>query len=66
VLASLNGLQAELDARYKDLGEMERRAGELPHRTRYLRLLNNLARRTLDAQREWLDDVQRELAPPRD
>lgn len=66
VLASLNGLRAELDARYEDLEEMERRAGELPHRTRYLRLLNNLARRTLDTQRQWLDDVQRELAPPHD
>ncbi len=63
VLASLNGLRAELDARYEDLDEMERRARELPHRTRYLRLLNNLARRTLDTQRQWLDDVERELAP---
>ncbi len=64
VLASLTGLRAQLDARYQDVDEMERRAGELPHRARYLRLLNNLARRTLDTQRQWLDDVERELAPP--
>lgn len=64
VLASLDGLRAEIDARYQDLDKMERRAGELSHRTRYLRLLNNLARRTLDTQRQWLHDVQRELGPP--
>jgi hypothetical protein len=40
---------------------MERRAHEVPHRRRYLRLLNNLARRTLDTQREWLDHVENEL-----
>ncbi len=66
VLASLNGLRAQLDSRYHDVEEMERRARELPHRTRYLRLLNNLARRTLDTQAEWLDDVERELTQPND
>jgi hypothetical protein len=43
---------------------MERRAQEIPHRTRYLRLLNELARRTLDTQREWLDHVEKELRTP--
>jgi hypothetical protein len=43
---------------------MERRAQEIPHRTRYLRLLNELARRTLDTQREWLDHVEEELRKP--
>ena len=28
---------------------------------RYLRLINDYARRSLDAQREWLDAVQEEL-----
>jgi hypothetical protein len=40
---------------------MERRALEIPHRTRYLRLIDDYARRALDAQREWLDAVQEEL-----
>ena len=40
---------------------MESRVELLPHRTKYLRLLNELARRTLDTQREWLDHVDREL-----
>ena len=44
-----------------DLEEMERRALEIPHRTRYLRLIDDYARRSLDAQREWLDAVQEEL-----
>ena len=43
---------------------MERRTSEFPHRIRYLRLLNNLHRRTLDTQRRWLDDVERELSTP--
>ena len=34
------------------------------HRIRYLRLLNDLHRRTLDTQRQWLDDVERALAEP--
>ena len=64
ILASLSTLRAQLNERYKDLEEMERRAQEIPHRTRYLRLLNELARRTLDTQREWLDHVERELRTP--
>ncbi|MCW3050076.1 MAG: hypothetical protein JWO74_4360 [Solirubrobacterales bacterium] len=42
---------------YDDLAEMDRRAAELPHRARYLRLINDYGRRSLDAQREWLDAV---------
>jgi DNA-binding PadR family transcriptional regulator len=64
LLTSLHGLREQIDAGYRDLEEMERRAGEIPYRARYLRLLNNLARRTLDTQREWLDDVERELSQP--
>jgi DNA-binding PadR family transcriptional regulator len=65
ILASLGQLRDRLDERYEDLHEMERRADEIPHRTRYLRLLNDLARRTLDTQREWLDHVETELRSPR-
>jgi DNA-binding PadR family transcriptional regulator len=61
ILASLSTLRDQLDDRYEDLEEMERRAHEVPHRTRYLRLLNELARRTLDTQSEWLDHVEEEL-----
>jgi hypothetical protein len=40
---------------------MAARAAAIPHRTRYLALLNDLRRRTLDAQREWLDRVEQQL-----
>ena len=45
----------------RNLEEMERRAPSVPHRARYLRLINDYGRRSLDAQREWLDAVQQEL-----
>jgi len=61
VLKSLAGLRDQLDTGYERLGEMERRAEQIPHRTRYLRLLNELARRSLDTQREWLNHVEQEL-----
>jgi PadR family transcriptional regulator AphA len=43
ILASLSTLRAELPDRYGELEEVERRAQAIPHRTRYLRLLNELA-----------------------
>ena len=61
VLASLRDVRAGIDAGYRDLEAMEHRTSQFPHRARYLGLLNNLHRRTLDSQREWLDDVEREL-----
>jgi PadR family transcriptional regulator, regulatory protein AphA len=63
VLQSLTGLREHLESDYRSLQNMEERATELPQRTRYARLLNGLARRVLDAQREWLDEVERELGP---
>jgi DNA-binding PadR family transcriptional regulator len=61
VLGSLAGLREGLADGYRELEAMEARVEDLPHRARYLRLLNELARRTFDAQREWLDHVEREL-----
>ncbi|HEX7299765.1 MAG TPA: hypothetical protein VF257_12235 [Solirubrobacteraceae bacterium] len=64
IVASLTAMRAELD-RYDELiaaslnGVEER----LPHRARYLRLDYSLAQRLVDAHREWIDDVERELAP---
>jgi hypothetical protein len=43
---------------------MERRAPTVAHRARYLRLINDYGRRSLDAQRDWLDAVQQELDQP--
>jgi PadR family transcriptional regulator AphA len=62
IAASLDGVRAGIQHAYEELEAMERRALEIPHRTRYLRLIDDYARRSLDAQREWLDAVQQELA----
>jgi PadR family transcriptional regulator, regulatory protein AphA len=61
IAASLAGLRAGIERANRNLEEMERRALEIPHRTRYLRMIDDYARRMLDAQREWLDAVQEEL-----
>src|SRR5262245_49616583 len=62
IAASLAGVREDLERAYENLEQAERRANEIPHRTRYLRLIDDYARRSLDAQREWLDTVQEELA----
>jgi DNA-binding PadR family transcriptional regulator len=64
ILASLAGLHQQLATSYRNLEHLEQRAERLPHRTRYLRLLNELARRTLDIQRDWLEHVEQELTTP--
>jgi hypothetical protein len=61
ILASLAGLREEIAKGYQEAGEMAARASQIPHRTRYLSLFNDLRRRTLDAQREWLDSVEQQL-----
>ena len=61
IAASLAGVRAGIQRAYQDLEEMKRRALQIPHRTRYLRLIDDYARRSLDAQRAWLDAVQEEL-----
>ena len=64
IRASLAGWRAGLERAYERLEVMERRAPEVPHRTRYLRLINDYGRRSLDAQREWLDAVEQALDDP--
>ena len=64
IQASLAGLRVEIERALRNLDEMERRAPSVPHRARYLRLINDYGRRSLDAQLEWLDAVQREFDRP--
>lgn len=64
IQASLASLRGELERAYKNLDEMERRAPSVAHRARYLKLINDYGRRSLDAQRAWLDAVQHELDRP--
>jgi hypothetical protein len=58
------GLLQQITAGYRDLENLEERAELIPHRTRYLRLLNELARRTLDTQRDWLEHVEQQFGRP--
>jgi DNA-binding PadR family transcriptional regulator len=62
--ASLAGLRTELERAYDNLEQMQQRAPTVPHRARYLRLIDDYGRRSLDAQRDWLDAVQQELDRP--
>jgi DNA-binding PadR family transcriptional regulator len=63
VLASLEGLRAEIAAQRALMGRLDRGMEELPHRARYLRLINDFGRRWFDMVDEWLDEVDRDLAP---
>jgi DNA-binding PadR family transcriptional regulator len=58
-------LRGEIDAAQATLAEGRQRLGALPHRARYLLLVHDLGNRLLDVQREWLDDVERELRGPK-
>ena len=57
----LVGVRVELDEQEARLDEALLRLDELAHRRTYLVLVNELGRRLLQAQREWLDDVERAL-----
>jgi len=59
-LATLRDDIADLSAR---LDEAEASAAELPHRRKYLLLNLRFLRRLLDLHLEWIDEVERELAP---
>jgi hypothetical protein len=61
VAASVAGLRAEFDEAEAQLDAQVERIPDVPHRARYLRLINDYGRRVLDAERAWLDDVEREL-----
>jgi DNA-binding PadR family transcriptional regulator len=45
------------------LDDAERRARDLPHREKYLLLVTAFLRRFLDLHDDFVDDVERELAP---
>ncbi len=47
------------------LAESEASAASLPHRRKYLLLVAGFLRRVLDLHREFVDELERELAPTR-
>jgi DNA-binding PadR family transcriptional regulator len=61
VLAGLRGLREEIAAGHAWLDRAEEREPGLPHRERVLAINRRLARRILEAQTAWLDEVDAEL-----
>lgn len=51
---------------FERLDENEANARRLEHRTKYLLLTTGFLRRLLDLHLEWIDDVERDLAPSAD
>ena len=64
VIQSLQALRREINELETILDQEQTRAALFPHRQRQLRLLHSLGRRTLQAHRDWLDEVEQELAKP--
>jgi PadR family transcriptional regulator, regulatory protein AphA len=63
ILSSLQLLRADIE-RMRAIVELnERRLRDIPHRTRYGLLQQDLGRRLLQAHADWLDAVEAELAP---
>ena len=62
---SLATLREDVDDLRSRLDESERRASGLPHREKYLLLVNDFLRKFLDLHEQLVADVERELAPPR-
>ena len=63
VLESLRGMRTEIADLQARLDVADAVAETLPHRKKYLRLNHELARRILRTHLDWLDEVERELAP---
>ena len=61
VRAGVIALREELDELDALMDTADEIAGTLPHREKYLRLNHRLARRLIEAHREWVDEVEEEL-----
>jgi DNA-binding PadR family transcriptional regulator len=64
LVTGLEALRADLAELRASLAEAEAIAPSLPHRERYLALVNSLGRRLVAVHEEWLDEVECELAQP--
>jgi DNA-binding PadR family transcriptional regulator len=61
IVESVSAMRPELDRVEALLAESEERAAALPHRERHLLLAQSLGHRIVDAYRDWIDEVEREL-----
>ena len=62
--ASIATLREDIADLFERIDENEESARRLEHRTKYLLLSTGFLRRLLDLHLEWIDEVERELAPP--
>ena len=62
VRESIAALETELDELDGLVDGAESTAAALPHREKYLRINHRLARRLIAAHRDWIAEVERELA----
>lgn len=62
IVRSFTAMRAELDELDSLIAEGEAMATQVAHRERYLRLSFSLARRLVTAHRDWIDEIERELA----
>jgi DNA-binding PadR family transcriptional regulator len=60
---SITTIRGDISELFARLEESEARAGTLPSRTKYLMLVFGFLRRLLDLHLEFVDDLERELAP---
>lgn len=61
VRGSIGALRSELTELAERLETAEAAAEALPHRRKYLLLNHRLSRKLIQAHREWVDEVEREL-----
>jgi DNA-binding PadR family transcriptional regulator len=59
--ASIGTLRTDIADLFERLDESAAAAELLPHRRKYLLLVNDFLRRLLELHLEWIDDVEREL-----
>jgi DNA-binding PadR family transcriptional regulator len=64
VRASVAAMRGDLDRIDADLEANLALADSIPHRAAAIRLVTDLGRRTVQAHRDWLDAVERELGKP--
>jgi PadR family transcriptional regulator, regulatory protein AphA len=62
ILRSLDGLREDLAEVRAGLQSAEEIAGTLPHRERYLKLVQRLGEEIVRVHEEWIDEVERELS----
>jgi PadR family transcriptional regulator AphA len=64
IVASFRAMVPELDALDAVVETMYAQADRVPARTRYLRLSHDYARKLVALHREWIADIEAELASP--